>query len=159
MKYCSKCGSKLNFREVDGERRFACSDECGYVFWNNPIPVSAGLIEINGKYWLARNATWPENFYSLISGFIEAGESPENAIKRETMEELGLNAISAEFIGHYPFPQMNQLMITYVVKTEGSITLSDELSDYILLSKSELISYDFGALKLGRIVVDEWLSK
>lgn len=159
MKYCPECTSEMNTRSVDGENRLACSKKCGYVFWNNPIPVSAGLIEINGEYLLARNQAWPENFFSLISGFIETGESPESAIKRETEEELGLKAISVEFIGHYPFPPMNQLMIAYVVKTEGEINLSDELSEYKLLSMADLVSYDFGVLKLGRIVVDQWLSQ
>ncbi|PCJ37832.1 MAG: NUDIX hydrolase [Moraxellaceae bacterium] len=149
----------MNTRSVDGESRLACSKECGYVFWNNPIPASAGLIEINGKFLLARNQAWPAGFFSLISGFIERGESPENAMIRETEEELGLKATSVEFIGHYPFPPMNQLMIAYVVKTEGEVNLSDELSEYILLSKAELVSYDFGALKLGRTVVDQWLSQ
>ena len=159
MKYCPECTSEITTFTIDGESRLACSKECGYVFWNNPIPVSAGLIEINGKFLLARNQTWPKGFFSLISGFIEGGESPENAMIRETEEELGLKTISVEFIGHYPFPPMNQLMIAFVVKAEGGINLSDELSEYILLSKSELVSYDFGALKLGRIVVDQWLSK
>ena len=49
-------------------------------------------------------------------------------------------------------------MIVYVVKTEGEINISDELSEYKLLSKSELKTYDFGVLKLGRTVVDQWLS-
>jgi NADH pyrophosphatase NudC (nudix superfamily) len=158
VKYCPDCANQLNTQLIDDKSRLVCSDECGYIFWNNPIPVSAGLIEINGKYLLARNHAWPKGFYSLISGFIEAGESPENAIKRETKEELGLKTISIEFIGHYPFPLMNQLMISYVVKTEGKIDLSEELSEYILLSKSELAAYDFGVLKLGRTVVDQWVS-
>lgn len=92
MKYCPQCASKINDKSVDGESRLACSKECGYIFWNNPIPVSAGLVEINGKYLLARNKTWPEGFFSLITGFIETGESPGGAIKRETEEELGLKA-------------------------------------------------------------------
>mgnify|MGYP005991870421 CR=1 FL=1 len=159
MKYCPECASEMNTRTIDIEKRLACSQECGYVFWNNPVPVSVALIEINGKFLLARNASWPKGFFSLISGFIETGESPEITIKRETEEELGLKATSVEFIGHFPFPQMNQLMIAYFVKAEGKINLSEELSEYIILSKAELESYDFGVLKLGRIVVEQWLSK
>lgn len=65
---------------------------------------------------------------------------------------------SIELVGHYPFPTLNQLIIAYVVKTEGEINLSDELSEYILLSKEDLVNYDFGEFKLGRLVVDQWLS-
>ena len=159
MKYCPDCANEMAMQVIDGDERLACSEKCGYVFWNNPIPVSAALIEVNGKYLLARNQAWPESFFSLISGFIENGESPEMAIKRETKEELGLHAISVEFIEHYPFLPMNQLIITYFVKAEGEITLSNELSEYILLTESELKSYDFGMLKLGRVVVDRWFSQ
>lgn len=159
MKYCPECTSEMDTQSINGEDRLACSTECGYVFWANPIPVSAALIEINGEYLLARNQAWPKGFFSLISGFIEVGENPKSAIIRETEEELGLKATSLEFIGHYPFPQMNQLLIAYVVKAEGEIKLSDELSEYKLLSMTDLKSYNFGGLKLGRIVVDQWLSR
>jgi NADH pyrophosphatase NudC (nudix superfamily) len=156
MKYCPECASAITQVTIDGENRLACSKECGFVFWNNPIPVAAALIEINGQYLLARNKEWPEGFFSLISGFIEAGESPETSITRETNEELGLNATEVQFLGHYPFPEMNQLLITYLVKTKGDIKLSPELSEYKLLSESELLAYDFGVLKLGQLVVEKW---
>jgi len=159
MKFCPQCSHQLSPKVLDEQTRLACTEQCGFVFWNNPIPVAAGLILIDGKYLLARNQEWPSGFFSLISGFIEANETPEMAIKRETKEELGINALSVEFIGHYPFKPMNQLMITYVVKAEGEIKLSDELAEYQLLDESELAVYDFGALKLGKLVVDKWLGQ
>lgn len=158
MKFCPNCAEPLATKIVDGESRFACHTDCGFVFWNNPIPAAAALIEINGEYLLARNKAWPEGYNSLIAGFIEANESPEQAIVRETKEELGLEAVEVEFVAHYPFAKMNQLMICFVVKAEGEIKLNDELADYILLSKQQLIDYDFGELFLGRLVVDKWLS-
>lgn len=161
MKYCPQCASLLVLKVIDGEERQACpnidSSECDFVHWNNPTPVAAALIEINGKYLLARNHAWPEGFFSLISGFIEAEESPEDCINREVMEEVGLKAISTHFIGHFPFPAMNQLIIAFAVKAEGEIKLNEELLEYKLLSKEELAGYDFGMLKLGRLVADVWL--
>jgi len=168
MKYCPQCASPLVLKVIDGAERKACSQagskdssknsskNCSFVHWNNPIPVAAALIEINGKYLLARNHAWPEGFFSLISGFIEAGESPEISIAREVMEEVGLKAVSTEFIGHFPFPEMNQLIIAFGVKAEGDIKLNEELLEYKLLSQEELAGYDFGMLKLGRLVADKW---
>jgi len=77
MKYCPRCASPLVLKVIDGAERKACSQadsndsskNCGFVDWNNPIPVAGALIEINGKYLLARNYAWPEGFFSLISGF------------------------------------------------------------------------------------------
>jgi NADH pyrophosphatase NudC (nudix superfamily) len=158
MKYCPKCGAELKIAEIDGVERSVCSAKCGYIHWNNPIPVAAALVQLNGKYILARNAQWPKDFFSLISGFIEAGESPEKAIERETLEELNLTVESANFIGHYPFPEMNQLMIVYLVQAKGQITLSAELAEYKLLTEQELIEHDFGVLRLGRAVVEKCFS-
>ncbi|MBL4799119.1 MAG: NUDIX domain-containing protein [Oleispira sp.] len=102
------------------------------------------------KYLLARNHAWPAGLFSLISGFIEEGESPEISIEREVMEEVGLKAISTHFLGHFPFPAMNQLIIAFAVKAEGDIKLNEELLEYKLLSKEELANYYFGMLKLGQ---------
>jgi NADH pyrophosphatase NudC (nudix superfamily) len=49
--------------------------ECNFVHWDSPTSAAVALIEINGKYLLARNHAWPEGLFLLISGFIEAGES------------------------------------------------------------------------------------
>lgn len=153
MKYCPQCACELVPTLVDNEQRLACKEQCGFVFWNNPIPVAAGLIEIDGRYLLARNKAWPDGFFSLISGFIDTGESPQQAIIRETKEELDLEGLSSELIGHYPFPQMNQLVIAYAVKATGEIRLNEELAEFIMLSKEELLNYDFGPIKLGTIAV------
>lgn len=113
-------------------RRRACATpQCGYVHWDNPVPVVAAVVEHEGGIILARNALWPIKFYGLITGFLEKSDpSPEQAIQREVMEELGLTATGVHFIGHYPFPRMNQLLIAYHVPAEGEIVLGEELSDW-----------------------------
>ena len=158
MKYCPDCTSELISIPMDGVHRLTCASNCGFVNWNNPIPVVAGLIEVDGQYVLARNTQWPEGFFSLISGFVETAEDPELAMLRETEEELGLIAQSCLFIGHYPFPQMNQLIIAYVVKASGKVVTNEEIAETLLLSKDELLNYDFGPLILGDLVVKKWQS-
>ena len=56
---------------------------CDYVFWNNPTPVVAAIIELNDTIILVRNKGWPEKMYGLITGFLEKGEPPEAGILRE----------------------------------------------------------------------------
>ena len=154
MNFCPQCASILKTQLIDEHERLVCTSvECNYVYWNNPIPVVAALVEVDNQFVLARNKAWPEEFYSLITGFMEAYEVPIDSIARETKEELNLDFISGQLLGHYPFAQMNQLIIAYHVKAQGNIKLNEELSDYKLLSLSQLQDYDFGPMKLGAVAV------
>ena len=89
-RFCLRCGGTLGLREVGGARRSVCVDDsCGYTFWNNPVPVVAALVEHEGAIVLANNHGWPEQWFGLITGFLERRESPETAVLREVQEELG----------------------------------------------------------------------
>ncbi|HRC61208.1 MAG TPA: NUDIX domain-containing protein [Candidatus Propionivibrio aalborgensis] len=160
MKYCPLCRSDLENRPVDGVVRLACSSvECQFVSWNNPIPVVAGLVRHEGQYLLARNATWPQGMFSMITGFLEQGESPESAILRETEEELGLKGSECKFIGHYAHPRFNQLIIAFAVEASGDVKLNDEIAEVRMVSPEELATYDFGRLGLIRTIVTHWLER
>lgn len=132
LNFCPQCGKPLLNQDHGGLTRRACADSgCGWVHWDNPVPVVAAVVEHEGGIILARNKLWPVKFYGLITGFLEKSDpSPEQAIQREVMEELGLTATAASFIGHYPFPRMNQLLIAYHVPAEGEIVLGEELSEW-----------------------------
>lgn len=131
-KFCPQCGGPLAQEEHGGLTRGACSAAgCGFVHWDNPVPVVAAIVEHEGGIILARNKLWPMKFYGLITGFLEKSDpSPEQAVLREVMEELGLSASQAHFVGHYPFPRMNQLIVAYHVPAAGEIVLGEELSEY-----------------------------
>lgn len=101
MKYCPECTNALTPKPIDGAERMACtSPQCGFVHWDNPVPVVAALIEYQGKIVLARNAQWPKGMFSLVTGYLEKNETPENAVIREIKEELGPGGASHKFIGH-----------------------------------------------------------
>ncbi|MBK7357159.1 MAG: NUDIX domain-containing protein [Propionivibrio sp.] len=137
--------------------RLACSSvQCQFVSWNNPIPVVAGLVR-NEASTSGENATWPEGMFSMITGFLEQGESPESAILRETEEELGLKGSACKFIGHYPHPRFNQLIIAYAVEAHGQVKLNDEIAEVRRVSPEQLATYDFGRLGLIRTIVSHWL--
>jgi ADP-ribose pyrophosphatase YjhB (NUDIX family) len=65
---------------------------------------------------LARNAAWPGRMFALITGFMEAGETPEDGIRREVAEETALRGAVATLIGVYDFQRMNQVIIAYHVR-------------------------------------------
>ena len=90
MKFCPYCASSLKAGQIEGVERFACSSpDCDYVFWDNPTPVVAALVEHEGHVVLVRNRSWPPKWYGLVTGFLERGEEPTDGVLREVREELG----------------------------------------------------------------------
>ena len=157
MKYCPECKSDLSNKYRDGEERLVCiNEECNYVVWNNPVPVVAAVVELDGSYIIARNAEWPEGIFSVIAGYLEKDETPEQAVIRECEEELGLSGVVVRYIGNYSFFEKNQLIIAYEVKASGVIEINHELAEVILLSKIELQEYDFSPLEISESVVADW---
>jgi NADH pyrophosphatase NudC (nudix superfamily) len=141
--FCPRCAARLIERADpahEGARvRSACPDrDCGYVHWNNPLPVVAAIVEYEGRVLLARNAAWPEGMYALIAGFLEAGETPEQGIARELLEETSLRADSVELVGVYEFMRKNEVILAYHVRASGTIALSPELADYRLVEPAKL---------------------
>jgi NAD+ diphosphatase len=138
--YCPRCATPLQ-KAVDdeGRERRRCPDTtCGFVHWNNPIPVVAAIVEYQGKVLLARNAAWPEGRFALITGFLENDETPEQGVARELREETSLQATSTELIGVYEFIRKNEVLIVYHVVAEGTVTLSPELLEYRLVDPPDL---------------------
>ena len=144
-KFCSLCGSGLAAEIIDGKERLKCtSASCSYVFWDNPLPVVAAVIEYEGKALLARNALWPENIFALITGFLEKGETPEDAVKREVKEELGLDTAELNYIGLYAFKEKNQIIMAYYLKCTGSIVLNDEIAETKIIPFEKLRPWPMG---------------
>lgn len=144
-RFCLVCGTALQpvAQVEDGgtTTRLRCP-ACGWTHWNNPTPVLAAVIELvdrDGQILLARNAAWPGKFFGLITGFMEAGETPEDGIRREVAEETSLTVDSLALIGVYEFLRMNQVIIAYHAVADGEVMLSPELVDYRL--------YDLPALR------------
>ena len=101
-------------------------------------------MEIDGKVLLARNAAWPPKMFALITGFMEAGESPEQGIAREVKEETNLDVLSCQIVGAYEFLRMNQVIIAYHVRASGEVRLSPELLDWRLYELHELKCWPAG---------------
>jgi len=155
MRFCPKCASPLVVSQIDGKERLVCSATCGYVFWENPVPVVAAIIELGDSVILVRNKEWPEKFLGLVTGFLEKGETPEEAILREVKEELGLTGTIAGFVGYYSFFPMNQIILAFHVKATGAVTLGNELAEFKSLSPDKVRPWSFGT----GLAVKDWLEK
>lgn len=145
FKFCPRCAKPLETIQYDGVTRNRCPDKaCGFVHWNNPVPVVAAIIEYEGQILLARNAQWPEKMFGLVTGFLEANEAPDTGVLREVEEEVGLKGTIETFVGHYSFPQMNQLIIAYHVKAEGTIRCNEEIAETKLVPFEKLRPWPSG---------------
>ena len=142
--FCLSCGTALALltQQEDGgpKVRLRCP-ACGWTHWNNPTPVLAAVIECadrDGQVLLARNAAWPGRMFALITGFMEAGETPQDGITREIGEETALHVRQLSLIGVYDFQRMNQIIIAYHALAHGEVRLSPELAEYKLFAPADL---------------------
>ena len=154
-KFCVQCGRELIAVKVDGEDRLACPDEsCDFVFWNNPVPVVAGIVEHEDNIILIQNKGWPSNWWGPVTGFLERGETAEDGIAREVSEELGLTAEVQSLVGVYTFFRMNQVIIAYHLIAHGEISQGEELAAYKPVPITKLKGWDSAT---GQAVSD-WLA-
>jgi len=150
-RFCPTCAAPLAARAQDG--RLACA--CGFIHWDNPVPVVAAIVEHEGAVILARNKDWPEKMYGLVTGFLEKDEHPEDGVRREVKEELDLEASAAHFVGLYPFARRNELLIAYHVPATGTVRLNEELADVRRVVPEKLRPWDFGT----GLAVADWLKR
>ena len=134
FRYCPQCATALAERV---EHEDGCP-ACNWTHWNNPTPVLAAIVEVDGQVLLARNAAWTHRMFALITGFMEAGESPEAGIAREIAEETNLVADELTLVGVHEFLRMNQVIITYHARCHGEVKLSPELAEYKMFAPEDI---------------------
>ena len=157
FKFCPQCATALalisKLEDGGDTTRLRCP-ACDYTHWNNPVPVLAAVVEYEGQILLARNAAWPGKMFALITGFMEAGETPEEGITREIAEETNLTTVALDLIGVYDFQRMNQIIIAYHAVCHGEVRLSPELVDYRLYAPQDVKCWPAGT---GYALAD-WLT-
>jgi len=158
-RFCPNCATPLEWisslEDGGAKQRLRCT-ACAWTHWNNPVPVLAAVIECadrEGRLLLARNAAWSGKMFGLITGFMEAGETPQEGITREVAEETSLQVDAVSLIGVYDFQRMNQLIIAYHAVCQGEVKLSPELVDYRLFALDEVKCWRAGT---GQAMAD-WL--
>lgn len=128
--YCAKCGCDTEITNA-GHVRKCCNPNCAKEHYPRTDPaVIFSIINKTGndeKVLLARQSNWDENRYSVIAGFVEPGESLEDAVKREAYEEVGLSVNNIQYQVSQPWPFPSSIMLGFSCETlDHEIRLIDQ---------------------------------
>ncbi len=135
-RYCGRCGGSTRI-ELGGHRR-RCS-ACGLEQFPRIDPAIIVLVENAGRVLLGRQAAWPPRRYSVLAGFVEPGESLEDALVREVEEEAGVRVSECEYHSSQPWPFPASLMLGFTARTDDTeLRYGDELEHAAWFSADEL---------------------
>jgi NAD+ diphosphatase len=112
-RHCGRCGSPTERSQT--ERARTCTG-CGFVAYPRLSPAIIALVERDGRALLARNARTQMPFFSTLAGFVEVGESLEEAVAREILEEAGIAITDIRYFGSQPWPFTNSLMVGFTAR-------------------------------------------
>ena len=141
-KFCGKCGN-VTIRG-DHERSIICP-KCGNVVYPRISPVVIVAVRNGDKLLMAHNIDNPNPRLFLISGFVEIGESLEQAVHREVMEEAGLRVQNIRYFGSQPWPFSDSLIAGFTAELDGDDTIhmqKEELSEAMWVKREDIPEYE-----------------
>jgi NAD+ diphosphatase len=150
--FCGACGKTTSLKQ--GERARACP-RCGELFYPRLAPVIMVLIQRGQQLLLARSPRFPPGIYSALAGFVEPGETLEQAVAREVKEEVGVEISNLRYFGSQSWPFPHSLMIAFFADhSGGEICLRDpEIEDAAWYSLDRLPGLP-PAMSIARRLID-----
>ncbi len=151
-RFCAKCGQPSNATEA-GWKRVCTACETEHFPRVDPVVI---MLPVRGdRALLGRQVRFPKGMYSALAGFVEPGESLEEAVAREVLEEVGLTVLAARYLNAQPWPYPSQLMIGMIaeVAADETVVLDDEISEVVWLTRDEARTALAGGLETeaGRV--------
>ncbi len=143
-RFCANCGSATTLFRAGWARR--CGN-CGAEHFPRVDPVVIMIAEHQGRALLGRQPAWPKGRYSALAGFLEPGESIEEAVAREIAEEAGVRVGAVRYIASQPWPFPSSLMIACVADAlDDALTIdTHELEDAIWVPRDVVRAVLLGA--------------
>ena len=158
--FCPRCGSRTEVQQAGHLRH---CPECGASHFPRTDPAVIMLItDDQDRALLGRNPAWPEGRFSTLAGFVEPGESLEDAVRREVFEEVGVTVGEVTYGASQPWPFPASLMLGFFGKaTATDITVDQqEIAEAAWITRDELVAYgEAGTLLLppSGVSISSWL--
>jgi NAD+ diphosphatase len=129
-RHCAYCGTSVQLVAA-GHRAQCANPECGRLHFPRTDAAVIMLVEHDGACLLGRQAGWPAGRYSTLAGFVEPGESLEDAVRREVAEEAGVIVDEVRYHSSQPWPMPASLMVGFIAtaKSREIVMRDDELED------------------------------
>ena len=153
-RFCPSCGTKTVMQTTISKQ---CPN-CKYEIYPVVSPAILVLIRKGDAILLVHARNFRGSFYGLVAGFLETGETLEECVRREVMEETGLEINNITYFGNQPWPYPSNLMVGFIADyVSGTIRLQDEeLSEGAFFTKDNLPELP-RKLSLARKMIDWWL--
>ena len=154
--YCGYCGAPLQQDTPISKRCPSCNKEV----WPRLSPAIIVLIRRGDEVLLVQSKSFKSDYYGLVAGFVETGETLEQAVHREVMEETGLTINHLKYFGSQPWPYPSGLMVGFTADyVDGEIHLQkEELSRGKWFTKYNLPTIP-EKLSIARQIIDAWLEE
>ena len=154
-RYCGRCGEPTVLAPNDRAKH---CPRCGLLSFPRVSPAVIMRIDRGEQILLARNAAFSGPFFSVLAGFVEPGESLEEAVVREVAEEVGLRIHALRYFGSQPWPFPHQLMIGFTAHyAGGEIRINpEELAEAGWYSRDNLPQLP-SKMSISRRLIDAWI--
>jgi len=158
-RFCANCGAPTEAREAGHVR--VCP-ACGAHHHPRTDPVVIMLVTDGDRALLGRQAQWPTGRYSALAGFVEPGESLEEAVAREVREEAGVQVADVRYRSSQPWPFPSSLMLGFSARWAGGepAVRDAELEDVGWFTRAAIVGGDVllpPPTAIARRLIDEWL--
>ena len=153
-RYCGCCGVSMEWASKISKR---CT-RCGEELWPKLSTAIIVLVHRDEEALLVKAKNFRRDYYGLVAGFVETGESLEECVVREVYEETGLRVANIRYHGSQPWPYPRGLMVGFHADyVEGDIALRDgELRDAAFFTRDNIPAIP-GKMSMARMLIDDWL--
>ncbi len=155
--FCGRCGIPLRLRET--ERAKECP-QCGLLHFPRLAPAVIVLVERGHELLMARSRHFAPGVYSVLAGFVEPGETLEEAVEREVLEEVGIRIKDIRYFGSQPWPFPHSLMIGFTATyAGGEIAINDEEIEDAGWFTADNLPGQPGKISIARRLIEGFLAK
>ncbi|MBK8251968.1 MAG: NAD(+) diphosphatase [Polyangiaceae bacterium] len=155
-RFCGGCGGPLALKQTERAKR---CDPCDRDFYPPVVPAMIVRVVRGDHILMTRQSRFPKGMYGLVAGFLEPGETLEECVAREVLEETGVRVHNVRYFGSQPWPFPHQIMIGFVADyLSGDIVVdTSELEEAAWFNRSEMPMLP-PPISLARRLIDDFLN-